>query len=274
MPTTDYNKVAQAINTDSKTLDEKLRLIDSSLKGSIVASRTVYIQLLITALRSAKNGAQLYSRSITVLELILQSLLSKTVKREHNGYEYVLMGDGLGWATRNVGANVPEEAGNAVAWGQTDITPNNNFVGYKWYDGGKLTKYCTNAAFGKVDNWTKLVTADDAVSIKMGSPWRMPTKEEWDVLLDKNKFTWTWDSAKSGYWVISKITGYEGNKIFLPSTSNFTGNNGTTALGTYWSSTLSPDCRCAYDIRFSQNNVASESQLRCYIGYIRGVTAG
>ena len=37
-------------------------------------------------------------------------------KKEINGHEYVEMGDGLKWATCNIGASTPEEAGSEFAW--------------------------------------------------------------------------------------------------------------------------------------------------------------
>ena len=51
-----------------------------------------------------------------------------------------------------------------------------------WYDAG-------GTFIG--DNKTTLEAADDAATRKLGSPWRMPTKEEIRELLDHCTWNWT-----------------------------------------------------------------------------------
>lgn len=64
-----------------------------------------------------------------------------------NGHVYVEMGDGLKWATCNVGADKPEEVGTLFAWGKTTPKATYSLDNYKWYRDGNYTKY--NSTDGK-----------------------------------------------------------------------------------------------------------------------------
>lgn len=140
-------------------------------------------------------------------------------KKEINGHEYVEMGDGLKWATCNVGASTPEEVGSRFAWGETETKSEYLRDNYKWYENENPTKY--NFDDGK----TVLELSDDAANVNWGGSWRTPTNEEFANLLNQDNFEWKYDDAKKGFSVTSKISGYEGNSIFFKSKEN------------YWSST-------------------------------------
>ena len=136
-----------------------------------------------------------------------------------NGHVYVEMGDGLKWATCNVGASTPEEVGSRFAWGETETKSEYLRDNYKWYENENPTKY--NFDDGK----TVLELSDDAANVNWGGSWRTPTNEEFANLLNQDNFEWKYDDAKKGFSVTSKISGYEGNSIFFKSKEN------------YWSST-------------------------------------
>ena len=72
-----------------------------------------------------------------------------------------------------------------------------------WYDAG-------GTFIG--DNKTTLEAADDAATRKLGSPWRMPTKEEIRELLDHCTWNWTTQDGVNG----CEVKGPNGNSIFLP----------------------------------------------------------
>ena len=110
-----------------------------------------------------------------------------------NGHEYVEMGDGLKWATCNVGASSPGEYGDYFAWGETE--PKSSY---------SSESYDYNRTFS------------DAAAANWGSTWRMPTVEEWRALMNSSNFDWEWDEVRKGCKVTSKVSGYEGNSIFLP----------------------------------------------------------
>jgi len=132
-------------------------------------------------------------------------------KKEINGHEYVEMGDGLKWATCNIGASTPEEVGSNFAWGETETKKKYDWMNYKWYDNetGNYTKY------NSTDGLTVLESYDDAATANWGGSWRTPTSAEFHKLLNKENFEWKYDDAKKGFSVTSKISGYEGNSIFF-----------------------------------------------------------
>ena len=154
-----------------------------------------------------------------------------------NGHEYVEMGDGLKWATCNVGADSPEGYGNYFAWGET--SPKSNYAWDTYFDnpdgdGKTFTKY----ALGKK---TVLELTDDAARQKWGGTWRIPTVAEWTALMDTDHFDWVWDDTRKGFTVVSKIDGYVGNSIFLPAAGDKAGSTvwEVGESGSYWSSSLS-----------------------------------
>ena len=158
-----------------------------------------------------------------------------------NGHDYVDLGlpSGLKWATCNVGASSPEEYGGYYAWGETEEKDDYSWSTYKWCNGtdDSMTKYCTKASYGTVDNKILLDPEDDVAHVKWGGSWRMPTKAEQDEL--RNNCTWTWTTLNgvNGY----EVTGPNGNSIFLPAAGcrygTDVGSRGES--GGYWSSSLS-----------------------------------
>lgn len=157
-----------------------------------------------------------------------------------NGYEYVEMGDGLKWATMNVGATKPEEYGDYFAWGETAAKTDYSWSTYfDTSDGGStFTKYAT-------DKKTVLDLEDDAARQIWKGSWRIPTDAEWTALRDEANFKWDWTddyegTGIAGQVVISKVSGYEGNTIFLPAAGCRYGTSLDYAgsYGYYWSSSL------------------------------------
>ena len=158
-------------------------------------------------------------------------------------HAYIDLGlpSGLLWATCNVGANAPEEYGDYFAWGETQPKEIYNWSTYKYCMGGSytLTKYCNDPHYGYngfTDNLTILLPEDDAATANWGDEWRMPTKEEWEELLDNTTVTWTQQNGVNG----RLFTGNNGNSLFLPAA----GYRGSSELydvgsdGYYWSSLL------------------------------------
>ena len=128
---------------------------------------------------------------------------------------------GKKWADMNVGAGSETGIGTYFEWGETTAYDNNNS-----YSG---------------NNPTTLPLSNDAAYANWGSNWRMPTKAEYDELLNETYTTWTWyndynNTGVGGYLVTSKTNG---NSIFLPKTGymrdgSLTGQH----RGDYWSSTI------------------------------------
>ena len=157
-------------------------------------------------------------------------------------HEYVDLGlpSGTLWATCNVGANVPEEYGYYLAWGETEPKEEYDWTTYKWCNGSKstLTKYCSYSDFGYngyTDDKTELDPEDDAAYVHWGSSWRMPTYSQLIELYDNCTKTWTTMNGVNG----SLLTGPNGNTIFLPAAGTrhdgILGGEGLAA--DYWSRT-------------------------------------
>ena len=126
---------------------------------------------------------------------------------------YVDMGNGMKWATTNVGAIGPDDLGQYFAWGRTTpiVSPDEDYD----YD----------------------VLYTDAAHAIWGGNWRMPTAEEWSALMQETNYTWNWDPIRKGHTVKSLETG---NTIFLPAAGNV-GEHGIGSVGfegDYWSSAL------------------------------------
>lgn len=194
---------------------------------------------------------------------------------KNNGHDWVDLGLSVRWATCNVGASSAEKYGDYFAWGET--TPkgyddDDSWSVYQLCNGSEntLTKYCTDSGLGKVDNKTILDLNDDAAHVNWKGDWRMPTKAEFDELV--NKCTWKWQSqnGKNGYKITSKKNK---NSIFLP--TEYTGYAFSSGKsGSYWSSSIYNNSFPNYAslLSFSEGNIAPNNRdFRCRLHAIRPV---
>lgn len=145
------------------------------------------------------------------------------------------LGLSIRWASCNVGATAPEENGNFYAWGDT-LTRSSFTWGTYPYSGtstNTMTKYCTRAANGTIDNRSTLIAFDDAAYINWGETWRMPTWTEWNELITQC----TWKETMYNDVPVWQVTGPNGNSIYLPKVG-YKNSTSVTAGCYYWSSTL------------------------------------
>jgi hypothetical protein len=156
------------------------------------------------------------------------------------GHEWVDLGlpSGLKWATCNVGASTPGDYGDYFAWGETSTKSeyresNSASSGKSWGDiGGDSNRDAARA------NW--------------GGSWRMPTKAEFQELVDNCTWTWTTQNGHKGY----RVTGKNGQSIFLPAAGYRDG--GTLhydgEYANYWSSTPHvSSTECAHSLFFFED---------------------
>ena len=158
-----------------------------------------------------------------------------------NGHEFVDLGlpSGALWATCNVGASAPEEAGDFFAWGETETKDVYSWETYKWCNGTTcstteqtLTKYCDRGGYGVIDGKLTLEPEDDAARAKWGGDWHMPTQEELQELIDYcsiEKF-----KLGNGKRAI-KFTGRNGNYIILPCAGYKKNDSFNDTSFRYWS---------------------------------------
>ncbi len=193
-----------------------------------------------------------------------------------NGHEYVDLGltSGTLWATCNVGATSPEQAGDYFAWGETEPKETYHWSTYKYCNGSDdtQTKYCTNSSYGTVDNKTVLEAEDDAATANWGGDWRMPTKAEQDELRSECTWSWTTLNGVNGYRVTSKKD--TSKSIFLPAAGCRRDSNLSNAgsHGYYWSSSLNSNSPYyAYYLYFYSSNYDWVLSNRCYGQSVRPV---
>jgi hypothetical protein len=213
------------------------------------------------------------------LLLLFSFLLSLGISAEDSFIDLGLP-SGLLWATCNLGASVPEDAGNYYAWGETEPCYSSldpltwkpgKEDGYWWpsYNWSidsyfTLTKYCTNPSYGHndfTDGKTVLDSEDDAARVNLGGDWRMPTDAEWTELREKCTWTWTSWNGVNG----REVTGPNGKSIFLPAAGWWIGTDHYAATsGGYRSLSLDTDSPYySWSIIFDYEDVRREGGNRC-----------
>lgn len=140
------------------------------------------------------------------------------------------LASGLLWAKYNIGTTEPTQLGNYYAWGETSpkkeyYSDNYKYFIWKGYDLKRISKY------NEEDGKTVLDLEDDAARANLGVGYRIPTKADWEELLEDCK----WEAVTStlpkeldpsqrkgiARW---KVTGPNGNSIVLPMTGGFKAN--------------------------------------------------
>ena len=142
---------------------------------------------------------------------------------EISGHGYVDLGlpSGVKWATCNVGAETPTGFGDYFAWGETspkaEYTYENSLT-----CGEQMSDVSGNAQY-------------DAATANWGGSWKMPTREQMQELVDYCEWEWMQVNGVNG----AKVTGPNGNCIFLPSAGDRRGSSlyDDGDYGYYWSST-------------------------------------
>lgn len=167
------------------------------------------------------------------------------------GCEAVDLGVGVKWASYNVGALVEEGAGWKFAWGETI---EKSYYGDRTY---------LDVRYTGEDRLRTLLPEDDAATVCWGSKWRMPTRDDFQNLIDR--CIWEWDETRKGYI----ITGRTGCSIFLPafggSRSGSSGNVGASFSGfqSYWSSSVNTgDYKDAYYLYVESGSVSETYKIK------------
>lgn len=188
--------------------------------------------------------------------------------------EVIDLGLSVKWASWNLGATAPEEYGDYYAWGETEPKSTYDWSTYKWGNGSILTKYNTDSEYGVVDNKTQLDVDDDVAHVKLGGIFRMPTKEEFDELLNNCTSEWTSLNGVYGWKFTSTKTDYTNQWIFLPAAGDWRNDslNGTVSYGGYWSSSIDTDYSFgAWYLDFDSSLIYKNSDFRCYGCSVRPV---
>ena len=161
-------------------------------------------------------------------------------------YEYIDLGlpSGLKWAKCNVGAKKETDYGDYFMWGSAE--PNTkttcNWMKNPFNNGSDS---CDEEYFNAhksewLDDNDNLKTEYDAARTNMGGDWRMPTKDDFQELLDNTDSEWVHDYNGTGVGGRKFTSKTNGNSIFIPasgarSESSFYGQGIYSYI---WSSSL------------------------------------
>lgn len=192
---------------------------------------------------------------------------TKDREEQEDSHESVDLGlpSGLKWATMNVGASKPEEFGDYFAWGEVAPAPNNEYTEANGKVRGNYHELNEKGVLGEYGN---LGAKYDAATVNWGENWRMPSKQDFDELIDNCTWTRITLGDTEGYKVESKVNS---NWIFIPGsgyhykdTSDWVG-----VFGYYWSSSIYGESsrNSAYYLDFGYFSVSTESSVVRWIGY-------
>jgi hypothetical protein len=186
-----------------------------------------------------------YKQALTLLKQAVDDLANYL---KYRGHDYVDLGlpSGLKWATCNVGATKPEEPGDYFAWGETGTKYQFVESNYKWRNNDNTFSKYTRS------DYITLQAEDDAATANWGGSWRMPTKDEWQELIDNTVSVWTTQNGVNG----RLFTATNSNSIFLPAASFMVSTSLASqfADGKYWSSSLD-NPNDAWDAEFHSGSV-------------------
>ena len=195
--------------------------------GCFKAGKYYYISLLPVAL---DGGFTLFFRAETAKGSVISNN-PQTIKRSifgvlknidskvQNWEDALLIPDAVDlglsvlWATFNVGASAPEEYGNYYAFGETAPKDEYTRANYIYPTTIEYSSWNNNATRTVVYYERILSPECDVAHVSYGGKWRMPTRAEYEELIEDCSCTWTSVNGIDGYLFTSKING---NSIFLP----------------------------------------------------------
>lgn len=210
------------------------------LRGTIAAGDTYYVYTrpfttgqrlkityrdgdrAVTEYRGRTNGFTLERATIMSVPTSLTSASLTSAPSD-----LVDLGLSVLWSAKNIGADNETAAGDWFAWGETGARRSFGEGSYMYKSGTPFLKGKSDLT----DGGATLAAAYDIASVLSAGVMRMPTKGDWDELLDADNCNWEWTVREgvSGYAVTSLRVGYEGRSIFLPVTDGG---------GNYWSATI------------------------------------
>ncbi|MCF0184406.1 MAG: hypothetical protein HUK01_08755 [Bacteroidaceae bacterium] len=164
-------------------------------------------------------------------------------KYDKTDENYVDLGLSVKWAKYNVGASLPTEIGGYFQWGATSPMTGNATTGWatynqslSWlYSNGYITSTATKyESDGKRYAQGILTSAKDAATQIMGSPWRMPTIQEFSELVNGTTQSVVTMNGVTGVLFTSNANG---NCIFMTLGGRWdtNGKQKVGQAGHYWS---------------------------------------
>ena len=171
---------------------------------------------------------------------------------------------GTKWACCNMGATTPDGYGGYYAWGETETKSKYDWSNYIHCDGSEGT--CHDIGSDIVG------TQYDVAHVQWGDSWVMPSKDQFQELIDNCSYKKTTENGVDG----SLFTGPNGGTIFLPA-ANIRWNDFLECLvlgGYYWSSTQSQILYASYRFFFDSWGGGYGSDYRALGLSVRPVVGG
>ena len=164
------------------------------------------------------------------------------------------LGLSVKWADRNIGANDINEYGGYYGW--ADPTGNQIDPYNQQYGGSSEGGYYVDKTDASISS-----TKYDICTAKLGNGWRLPTKEEWDELINAAKNKWSYDSS-SGIGMYT-ATMSNGNKIRFPH-NGYKNYNLTEqfwkSMAFYWTGSRPDDSRTAFEVQIQSTSLGPETK--------------
>lgn len=148
-----------------------------------------------------------------------------TTQENEGDVKAIDLGLSVKWASCNLGATAETDAGGYYAWGETATKSEYSIKTYRFAN-ADATGY---ASWINAQKDTLLdISGDsayDAATKAMGKGWRTPTRAEWTELFTKCTTEWILKSTGNGAVRGLRVTGPNGNQIFLPAAGYFYGTS-------------------------------------------------
>jgi len=194
----------EAYDVDNLVSSGKLVLVSAQVNNNVIS----------VTLNNLIEGAEYYAMVIVRNSGGVCSSDLFSFKTEYTGPSSenpVDLGLSVKWAGMNLGATAPQKEGSIYMWGETRYVTNYMSASYSLYN----SKTGTYKKYGPLDGLKVLKQEDDAAYQRLGTGWRIPTKEEVDELNNNCTFTSVTYNGVRGIAVRSKVKGYENKSIFF-----------------------------------------------------------
>ncbi|MBQ3624964.1 MAG: SEL1-like repeat protein [Prevotella sp.] len=233
--------------------------------GSLVASREIgnMYQIGLYVKQDYEEAKKWYAKADRQAKKSVSTTFSVI-----DGHEYIDLGLSVKWATCNLGASKPHEYGSYYSWGETAPKKTYTFASYKFFKDKNGNGTAINKSIDVEPGEFAYIGKDisgtqyDAARVGWGGKWRMPTKAEWQELIDNTSFQW----IDEGQVIGLKLKGPNGNSIFFPACGFYREGNVYVDVtdGRYWSSTAEGEK--AYQLFISYLMRSYQGSLKGHVG--------
>lgn len=192
----------------------------------------------------------------TIVLLALMCLAFVGIKAQ----EFVDLGLSVDWCTVNLGESSASQTGSLFAWGEIDARNSFSMENYKHKD-------------PENDQWTLDIGKNISgtqydPAYQLNKDWRLPTQKEFLELCEQCSWLWVDNEKAAGY----RVTGPNGNEIFLSVGGLDSYGNSNDKSGNYWSGTLSQGLgRTAVCLTFDEERYTTGGTYKAYGKLVRPV---